>query len=366
MILRLLALLVPLLWTAGTAHAADGLVQTPMPVPASFEGGRSVTLEGLLIRPGGPGPFPIAILTHGAPRDPADRGGMTPLRLAPQAREFARRGWATLVVMRRGYGDSGGPYAESSGACNNPDYIQSGERSAEDIRQAIRFMARQPFADATRIISVGVSAGGFASVALAADPPPGLRAVISFAGGRGSRGDDDVCTADRLVAAFGSFGRGSRLPNLWIYAENDLFFGPALARRFHGAFTRSGGRAEYVRMPASGKDGHFLFSADIAAWTPVVDRFLGEEKLAPRAAPIALPVSALVPPSELSARHRASFKDYVAAADNKAFAVSPDGAFGWKSGRRDEAEARQGALETCEKNTRKTCRIAIVNDTPVR
>jgi len=365
MILRLLTLLVPLLWTAATVRA-DDLVQTPMPVPAIFEGGRNLTLEGLLIRPSGPGPFPVAIVTHGAPRAPADRAGMTPLRLVPQAREFARRGWAVLVVMRRGYGGSGGSYAESNGACDNPDYVQAGERSAEDIRQAIRFMARQPFADATRVISVGVSAGGFASVALSANPPPGLRAVISFAGGRGSRGDDDVCTADRLVAAFGNFGQGSRLPNLWIYADNDLFFGPALARRFHEAFTRSGGKAEFVRMPASSKDGHFLFSADIAAWTPVVDRFLGEQKLAPRAAPIALAASALVPPAELSERNRARFKEYVAAPDNKAFAVSPDGAFGWKSGRRDEAEARQEALENCEKNARKPCRVVIVNDRPVR
>lgn len=365
MIMRLQALFLALLWTAAPA-LADGLVQQALPVPASFADGSSLTLEGVVIRPEGPGPFPIAIVTHGAPRDAADRPGMTPLRLVPQAREFARRGWATLVVMRRGYGASEGPYTESNGACDNPDYLRSGQRSAEDLRQAVRFMARQPYADASKVIAVGVSAGGFASLALSADPPPGLRAVISFAGGRGSRGDDDVCTADRLVAAFGTFGRTSRVPSLWIYAENDLFFGPKLARRFVDAFTGAGGKAELVMAPANGKDGHFLFSAAVPAWTPVVDRFLAAQGLTPRPAPIALPVSALAPPPELSERSRAGFKDYLAAPDNKAFAVSSEGAFGWKSGQRDLAEARRGALENCVKHAKTACRVVIVNDSPAQ
>lgn len=363
MILRLLTVFA-LLLCMGAPARADGLVQTELRIPATFEDRTARTLEALLIRPAGPGPFPIAVMTHGSPRDPADRPGMSPARLLPQAREFARRGWATLVVMRRGYGQSDGPFVESSGPCNNPDYVQSGERSADDIRQAVRFMAHQPFADPSRVLSVGVSAGGLASVALAANPPPGLVAVISFAGGRGSRGDNDVCTADRLVAAFGGFGRTARVPNLWIYAENDLFFGPQLARQFHEAFTRAGGRAQFVKAPPNGKDGHFLFSADIPLWTPMVDRFLAEQGLVARPTLIALPVP--TPPTELSGSNRAKFQDYIDAKDIKAFAVSSDGAFGWKSGQRNEAEAREGALANCAKHTQKTCRVALVNDTAVR
>lgn len=366
MIARLTAVFFLLLWSAAPA-LADGLVQEALPIPASFADGSSLTLEGLLIRPEGRGPFPVAILTHGAPRDAADRPSMTPLRLAPQAREFARRGWATLVVMRRGYGNSAGPYVESSGLCKDPDYLQSGQRSAEDLRQAVRFMARQPFADASKVIAVGVSAGGFASLALSADPPPGLRAVVSFAGGRGSQGENDnVCVPDRLAAAFGSFGRTSRVPTLWIYAENDLFFSPKLARRFLDAFTGAGGKADFVLAPPNGKDGHFLFSAAVPAWTPVVDRFLAAQGLTLRPTLIALPSAALAPPPELSERNRAGFKDYLAAADNKAFAVSSTGAYGWKSGQRDVADARRGALENCVKHTKEACRVVIVNDSPVQ
>lgn len=345
---------------------AQGLTQALQTIPAQFSDGSSASLEALLVRPTGPGPFPIAIVSHGSPRDAADRATMTPLRFGPQAQEFARRGWATLVVMRRGYGGSSGGFVESNGSCDNPNYVQSGERSADDIRQAIHYMARQPFADASRVIAVGVSAGGLASVALSANPPPGLAAVINFAGGRGSRGDNDVCKADRLVSAFGVFGRTSRVPHLWIYSENDLFFWPELAHRFHAAFTQSGGRAEFIDAPANGKDGHHLFTAAMPVWTPYVDRFLAANGLAPRKSLIALPESRLSPPPELAERNRQGFLDYLAAPDHKAFAIAPDGAFGWKSGQRDQAVARQGALDNCNKHTQKGCRIAVVNDTPMR
>ena len=114
--------------------------------------------------------------------------------------------------------------------------------------------------DGSRIISVGVSAGGFATVALTADPPPGLIAAISFAGGRGSLEADQDCRADRLVDAYRAMGKTSRVPMLWVYAENDHFFGPQLAQQLRQAFTGSGGNVEFIRAPAFRDEGHFLFS----------------------------------------------------------------------------------------------------------
>ncbi|PWC82811.1 dienelactone hydrolase [Azospirillum sp. TSH100] len=363
MILRRLFALLFLLLCSGPA-LAEGLTQSALSIPARFPDGSSAMLEAMVLRPDGPGPYPIAILSHGAPRNPADRTQMTPLRYLPEAREFARRGWAVVTVMRRGYGGSDGPYSESTGPCDNPDYMRSARQSSEDLRQAIRYVAGQPFADASRILAVGVSAGGLASVALSADPPPGLKAVISFAGGRGSVADNQVCVEDRLVGAFGTMGRSSRVPTLWIYSENDLFFGPDLARRMWAAFTQSGGRAEFIAAPPNGKDGHGFFSAAIPEWTPMVDRFLTNNGLAQRGTPIALSLPALPPPPELSAANRAKFPAYVEAGGNKAFAVSPDGAYGWKSGMRSLDEAQKGALETCMSHSQKGCRIAYLNDRP--
>src|SRR5262249_22663276 len=64
-------------------------------------------LEALLIRPSRPQRYPLALISHGAPRDAQALRETTPYGFYRQAIEFARRGFAALVVIRRGYGGSG-------------------------------------------------------------------------------------------------------------------------------------------------------------------------------------------------------------------------------------------------------------------
>jgi dienelactone hydrolase len=180
-------------------------------------------LEAVLIRPSEPGRYPLALIAHGSPRAGNDRANMTPLAMLPQAIEFARRGFAVVIVMRRGYGGSDGGWAEGFGSCDNANYVAAGNAGAADLKTTLDFVSHRPDVDPTRMIAVGVSAGGFATVALTADPPPGLVAAISFAGGRGSLENDRVCRPDRLIDAFHTYGKSSRVPMLWVYAENDLF-----------------------------------------------------------------------------------------------------------------------------------------------
>ena len=348
--------------SAGTSTSVEAaLVNQSLRIEATIEG-KPATLEAILIRPDGPGPFPLAVVTHGSPRDGKEREKMSPTALLPQATVFARRGWAVAIVMRRGYGGSTGPDVEGVGSCSNPDYLAAGRHSAADLSAVIERLSSDPLIDPRHIISVGVSAGGFASVALSASPPPGLVAVINFAGGRGSPRADEVCQDGRLIDAFRRFGQTSRAPTLWIYAENDHFFGPGLARRFHAAFTEAGGRAEFIAAPASGEDGHQLFRRGIESWTPWVDRFLGDLGLAPRQSLIPEVAARLDTPTGLSAKGRAAFSDYILAAPNKVFAMGSDGAFAWRSGQRSVADARRGALAACETHTRGGCRVVAVND----
>lgn len=348
-----------LLVLAGPA-AAQNYIREELRVPMAGSKG----LETLFIRPVESGRYPLLIISHGSPRKAEERPGMTPRAYYNNALEFARRGFAVAIVMRRGYGDSGSELAEHSGPCNNPDYIRSGRAGASDIKAAIVALGKRPDVDPARVIAVGQSAGGLASVALAADPPPGLVAVISFAGGRGSRADFDVCQEERLIEAFRVFGKTSRLPMLWIYTANDHFFEPKLAEKFHDAFKAGGGRVQFIRAPAFGKDGHQLFSVGgIPRWTSYVDGFLAGNNLAQRASPAPLPpLPALTPPSQLSARGRESFDRYRLALGSKAFAVSSDGYFGWQSGRRSLDDARRGALKLCEDEKRK-CNIVFIDDT---
>jgi dienelactone hydrolase len=245
-------------------------------------------LEGLIVYPDDGARHPLALLSHGSPRSAADRPKMTTLQFLPEAMEFARRGWVAAVVLRRGYGTSGGDWAERWGGCNHADFLGASRAQVADLRAALAYLATLAPVDASRILAVGHSAGGFATVALTADAPRGLVAAISFAGGRGSISPGKVCGKESLLSAFQTFGATSKTPMLWVYAENDHFFDPALAAHFRSAFESGGNKVQFIQAPAFGTDGHTLFNKGIPTWAPIVDQFLADHGLTLLATPLPL------------------------------------------------------------------------------
>ena len=77
----------------------------------------------------------------------------------------------------------------------------------------------------------------------------------------------------------------------------------------------------------------------------------------PAPAPPELPA-----PSSLSESGLAAWKNYLSSPPHKAFAVSPSGHYGWRTGRASADEARAGALAACG---RPACAIAAVEDAAV-
>jgi len=262
--------------------------------------------------------------------------------------------------MRRGYGTSPGGRVDSVGACANAAYLPAAAVAVADLRAAIDAMRRRTDVTTSGMIAAGHSAGGLATVALTAQAPAGLVAAISFAGGRGSRDDDDVCNPDGLVQAFASFGKTSRVPMLWVYATNDLFFGPDLARRLYDGFRSNGGNAKFIAAPPYGDDGHYLYSVEgRPLWTPYVDAFLRERGFGHD---ILSPPDPLPPPSQLKQAARAEFSRYLASTTpHKAFAVSPNGGYGWRSGRTTTDDAQRDSLAACMKWS-PTCTLYAVDD----
>jgi dienelactone hydrolase len=355
-----------LLFSASTLRAQD-LVENAFRIPTKDAGKKG--LEAVMVRPNDAGPHPLAVLTHGTPREAGDRPGMSPWQMVPQAREFARRGWTTVIVMRRGYGDSGGGFDEDARACSmRPDYYDSGKESAKDLRESIAYLSRLHEVDPSRIISVGISAGGFATVALTADPPPGLVAAISFAGGRGSRRPDEVCNPGDLIRTFREFGEKSRTPMLWVYSENDHFFGPQIAQAFYQTFTQAGGKATFIHAAPYRRDGHGLFSlGGISIWTVMVDDFLKSQNLVLRTTLLSLPTSPDVPaPTQLKATGQEEFRTFLTLPPYKAFAISGEGHLGYAFGRRSEKDAEKLAMEHCEENVSKgdQCTLIPFDATP--
>lgn len=265
--------LVALVLAGGGLRAQPTLIREELRIPSSTNGG-TVQLVALALRLAATEPLPLALVNHGSPRGAAGRRTMNPAQYEAQLRSFAARGYAAVAVMRRGYGASGGAWIEGFNSCADPDFVSGARRSANDMRDAIAYLQTLPWVDRARVVAIGQSAGGIGVVALGAAPPEGLRATVNFAGGLGVRGPDDLCDEDRLVAAFGTFGRGAGVPSLWIYAENDPFFRPELARRFERAYSAAGGRATLVVVPPSGADGHGYFVRGLHDWPTRVFPFL--------------------------------------------------------------------------------------------
>ena len=113
---------------APRAAAAQDYSKEQLRIPFAAAGARG--LEALLMRPADGRRYPLALITHGSPRDAEMRRQMTPGRYHMQAIEFARRGFAVLIVMRRGYGNSGDAYAESGSSCGQRDYLKVAMASA--------------------------------------------------------------------------------------------------------------------------------------------------------------------------------------------------------------------------------------------
>lgn len=262
-----------LISVAALARPTEQVLNIPMELPR--ESGVVVELETTVYQPNGRGPFPLVVINHGSPRNPADRKSEPRKRYAKQAEWFLDRGFAVAIPMRRGYANSGGRYAEGY-ACEDPDYQTAGLSTANDIRAALAWLRDQPWVDPDRIVLLGQSAGGFGSLAAASRNPTGVIGVVNIAGGRGSQQAGEVCGVDRLVDAVGGFGRTARVPSLWLYAANDGYFGPDLAQRMYRAYRAGGAPAELVEMRAYGHDGHEIFRSDDAIdyWTPAVEKFL--------------------------------------------------------------------------------------------
>src|SRR5262245_20484787 len=270
------ALLLPAL--ANLAGAAPAVpVQEIVGVPAAA----GATLRTRIFRPPGAGPFPVAIVSHGSPASASGRPDMEIPTFASMSNWLLQRGYMVALPLRRGYGETGGPWLEQYGACNNPDYYRAGLTSAEDIEAAIGFLRARSETRRDRILLIGYSAGGWGSIAAASRNPAGVFAVVNFAGGRGG-GQPNVgnCTPARLIEAAARYGATARIPSLWLYAENDAFFGADLSRKMFDAYVGAGAKAEYVALPAFGSDGHRVFGASDAGalWQPPVGKFLATFK----------------------------------------------------------------------------------------
>lgn len=236
------------------------------------------SLAVTVVRPRGAGPYGVVVLNHGAGPTAEARREESSAYFMDAARAFAERGYAVVMPLRRGFGETGGAFAEDPGFCSHPDFEHGERAAASDVLAAYRFAQKLPYVDARRMILAGQSAGGVVSLYAASESPPGLVAVLAFAAGRGADPYHPgvPCAPAGVGAIFEEAGKSVKVPVLLYYARNDLFFGPATSRAWYASFEAGGGKADFVLQPAFEQNGHFLFSdpAGVQLWLPRVEDFL--------------------------------------------------------------------------------------------
>nr|WP_294554122.1 CocE/NonD family hydrolase [uncultured Rhodopila sp.] len=249
-------------------------------VPAQDGGGRTRLLYTRICRPAGDRPARVVLINHGKPAD-ADVSKVKPAACGNEAVQwFLARGYLVVAGVRRGYGETGGDLAETSGSCSADALVRAAHEGARDVDALLRYATSLPYAQPDRVVVVGQSVGGWVTDGYDSVPHPHVAAMVSMAGGHGGHIHgipNNNCRPDQLVLAAGVLGRTATTPMLWIYTANDSFFDPGLAQRMYDAFTGSGGRAEFHPLPPFARDGHTLFfgNGGSAIWGPLVEAYLG-------------------------------------------------------------------------------------------
>ena len=224
-----------------------------------------------------PKPYPLLVLNHGRAVQATDRYAMGRARYTAMSRWFTEFGFLVAVPTRMGYGVTGGTDVEESGSCSRKNYPPVFQAAAAQTVAVLETLRQRKDVAKNRAVVVGQSFGGTTAIAVAALNIPGVQAAINFAGGGGGRPDthpQDPCSPHELRRLFASYGKTARIPTLWLYSENDRYFGPKLPIEWFTAFKESGGVGELLMFPPHGDDGHPLFTRAPDWWQKHAVQFL--------------------------------------------------------------------------------------------
>ena len=327
-----------------------------------------LTLETTLFKPPGDGPFPLIIINHG--KSPGDPRFQPRARFLAAGREFVSRGYAVATPMRRGFADSSG--REVLRGC---DILDNGIAQADDVQIALIALSKRPDIDARRVVVMGQSHGGLATVALGARNLPQVAGLVNFSGGL--RVESCGGWQRELEKAMGAYGRKSRAPSLWFYGDNDSYFSVDTWQAMYKSYTDAGGVARLIDYGKFRDDAHKMFgsNAGLPIWLPPMRDFFHQLGLpfdvryritfVEHDAPTP-PASGFAPVDDagklpfVDDKSRASYATWLDLPPPRAFAIGEGGAWGSSSG--DPAAMRK-ALERCNaRRPMSPCRLYAVDD----
>ncbi|HUI29157.1 MAG TPA: alpha/beta fold hydrolase [Candidatus Acidoferrales bacterium] len=253
---RFYSILIILTFTAVKLWAGNNEIKTQHISFSCSIDGKNYRLEAMLYFPSDSGnQHSLIIMTHGrnGPNPPIDKREV--FRYRPLCEALANKGFVVMMLVRRGYGNSEGPDCE---------YLETAEESglagAQDVKAAADYMSTAPYASNGRVVVIGQSQGGWVALAASTLGIKGVLGTVNVSGATNFRRASGFSirssmVEDQLDNSAAAYGKSSKVPTLWIYAENDNHL-PATVKRWFDSYKQGGGRGELVIKPAYGDNGH--------------------------------------------------------------------------------------------------------------
>ncbi len=205
-----------------------------------------LSMEGILIKPDGDGPFPAILISHGMGGNAAGFGAM-------KATEFVKWGFVCIAPNYTHAGPVGGRGPRGAGAArsqkengdsqkavaasrkaqdasgNNPAGPGASDENLRRAAKCLDILESLPYVNAKRLAAYGNSMGAFITVALAAKEAPRLTAAAITAGGISSRGG----------APAESAGNAARVPLCILHGSSDTTVPPESSVRLKKILDRN-------------------------------------------------------------------------------------------------------------------------------
>lgn len=222
---------------------------------------------------------PYLLFSHGRAGTDQERGKFGRSSEKRNSEYFVSKGFTVILPTRIGYGVSGGPDGDYSGACGNKNYLEARKVAIDQSKQVLNHVFDFSYIDRTKGIVVGQSVGGFTTIGLSAENISGLKGAINFAGGDGGdpiKSAEKPCGDYLIKDTFAKYGASNKVPTLWLYSVNDKFWGEQLPKDWFAAFQKAGGKGQFISLPAYKEDGHSIFRGDLNAWKNDFEKFIKE------------------------------------------------------------------------------------------
>jgi dienelactone hydrolase len=246
----------------------------------------TVEMTAEIFKPQGKEPFPVVVYSHGRSSTAQERADIKEVIPRDYLRFWLSHGFAVVAPMRPGYGRTGGQDREfpghawdSKGNCTKtPNFRNVMNVASPTVLAVIDWLHKQAWANTSSLVLTGNSVGGILTVAVGSQNLDGVVGFINFAGGIGgnpSLSPGKSCDPNQLRDMYATYGKNAKVPSLWMYAENDQFWGPEMPKGWHSAFALGGSSSELVTTSTlTGQDGHDLVFFGKHLWEKPVEAFV--------------------------------------------------------------------------------------------